>query len=715
MATLAPNAGVISLPEVEPDGSHLCFYDGNGDGTPDRDVDGDGLEVEESIGCLKSNISPLNPSLLRADPESFLPDGFGPVNVILRFQETLPNEGCQPLDVTYLGIQGAWDPCTSVPGNDHFRLTMTNNANGFNLIGRTVMTVDDQIVYTSEIDPLTGEVVPKPMIVTGQLSDELGVNLTDRSIRVNYEMVNGQTGPVACQSGTTNIDGFFAITCPLSDVMAGKAKVTVSYSAYDNNDAYRYENRTVQTEFDVFSNSTLQITEVGPFKSSVDQYVAPNGSRYPVLYLKESFHIDAFLAQSNGQAVGGKCLNIYMDRDENVRPLATVRTSDIDGTVEWFSGDPQQNPTLRGVETTGGKLEGFRTLRVAFEPDRNIPGGCDKDSSNALNGSAMDIEVLVRSRVDLQVKQTWSNSGANGADEGDLIYGEIALLRDRLDLAVENEEVIFAYEFFDTETGNLVVSDLNNKTRTNEQGTASFEWSFVGRSCDGTECTGEWRITAYYPGSTYFAASQNNITHEITYKKAEALGASSGLFSPGNLIGFAVILMALLIAGAIYYQRVQQQRQVQALRGILTDAMMQLEASNEYIAAIFDCYKSLVKHFRKYGFMKKVYETAREFEAAVRTAFNMVPADQLDDFLSIFEEARYSEHTIDATHRDRAMQTLGAITNSLTMSLGEEAVVKRIDTSSIYDNLTKAGEFVAADGTVRQAGIVEGEGTDFKI
>ena len=447
----------------------------------------------------------------------------------------------------------------------------------------------------------------------------------------------------------------------------------------------------------------------------MDQYVAPNGSRYPVLYLKESFHIDAFLAQSNGQAVGGKCLNIYMDRDENVRPLATVRTSDIDGTVEWFSGDPQQNPTLRGVETTGGKLEGFRTLRVAFEPDRNIPGGCDKDSSNALNGSAMDIEVLVRSRVDLQVKQTWSNSGANGADEGDLIYGEIALLRDRLDLAVENEEVIFAYEFFDTESGNWVVSDLNNKTRTNEQGTASFEWSFVGRSCDGTECTGEWRITAYYPGSTYFAASQNNITHEITYKKAEALGASSGLFSPGNLIGFAVILMALLIAGAIYYQRVQQQRQVQALRGILTDAMMQLEASNEYIAAIFDCYKSLVKHFRKYGFMKKVYETAREFEAAVRTAFNMVPADQLDDFLSIFEEARYSEHTIDATHRDRAMQTLGAITNSLTMSLGEEAVVKRIDTSSIYDNLTKAGEFVAADGTVRQAGIVEGEGTDFKI
>ena len=327
----------------------------------------------------------------------------------------------------------------------------------------------------------------------------------------------------------------------------------------------------------------------------------------------------------------------------------------------------------------------------------------------------MDVEVLVRSRVDLQVKQTWSATGANGVDEGTLVTGEVALLRDRLDLAVENEEVIFAYQYFDDATGEWVLSDLNNMTRTNEQGIASFEWAFDGRTCDGQECSGQWRITAYYPGSPYFQASQDNITHEITYMKADGLSAESGLLSPGNLMIFAIILMGLLISGAVYYQRVQQRRQVQALRGILTDAMMQLEASNEYIAAIFDCYKSLVKHFKKYGFMKKVYETAREFESAVRTAFGMVPADQLDNFLSIFEEARYSEHTIDASHRDRAMQTLSAITNSLTMALGEEAMVKRIDLASIYDNQTKAGEFVAADGSVRQAGVVEGEGSDFKI
>ena len=715
VATLAPSAGLISLPEPQPDNSHLCFYDGNGDSIPDRDFNQDGiLDRNETVGCLKSNISPLNPQLLREDPESFLPDGFGPVNVILRFEENLPNEGCQELQPSALTIQGAWDPCTSVPGNDHFRLKMTNNANGFSLIGRTSLTVDDQIVYTSEINPVTGEVVPKPMIVTGQLQDELGTNLTNRNIRVTYEMINGQSNPTSCQTGMTDMNGQYSILCPLSDVMAGKAKVSVTYSSYDNNDAYRYENKTVQTEFDVFSNSTLAISEVGPFKSSVESWTAPNGSNYPVLYLKESYHIDAKLTQSNGQFVGGKCLNIYLDPEQNIRPVSTIRTSEIDGTIEWFSGDPSQNPTLKGVETTGGKLEGFRTLRIAFEPDVNVPGGCDKDSSNVLNGSFVDMDILVRSRVDLQVKQTWSHLPGNGLDNDEPVIGSIALLRDRLDLAVENQEVWFVRQYWSAENSEWVVEGTN-KSKTNEQGVAEFEWAFGGTSCDGEPCEGLWRIIAYYPGSTNFAESQDNITHELVYEMPQTIDAASGFFTPGRSMALGVLLMALLIGGLIYYQRAQERRQVQALKGILTDTMMQLEASNEYIAAIFDCYKSLVKHFKRYGFMKKVYETTREFESAVRAAFNMVPADQLSAFLSIFEEARYSDHTIDASHRDRALQTLNAIVQSLTVALGEEGSVTRKELVGLYEKQTKAGEFVAADGTVRQAGIVEGEGSDFKI
>ncbi|MDP6333127.1 MAG: DUF4129 domain-containing protein [Candidatus Poseidoniaceae archaeon] len=716
IATIAPSAGFLTLPSQQPDNSHLCYYDGNDDGFADRDTDKNGLSREESIGCLKANISPLNPSLLRNDPAGFLPDGFGPVNVILRFEENLPNEGCALLDpnTNIRTLGGSWDPCSSIPYSEQYRVLMTNNANGFSLIGRTTLIVDDQIVYTSEVNPATGQVEEKDMEVTGQLQDELGTNLSNRKVRVQYEMINGNSGVQGCQEGYTDINGYFAIDCELSGVIAGKARVTVTYSAWDNenNDRYRYSNKTLQTEFEVFSNSTIAISEVGPFKSTEDKYVAPNGTEYYRLFLKESFHIDARLTQTNGQWVGGKCLNIYLDPESNVRPIATIRTSNVDGTIEWFSGDPLQNPTLKGVETTGGKTEGYRILRVAFEPDANVPGGCDKDASSALNGSFTDVNILVRSRVDLQVKQTWSYIGDNGLFEGDIVIGEVALLRDRLDLAVENEEVIFLRQYFDNGSW---VTDGDNKSKTNEQGVARFEWAFDGRSCGGKDCDGRWRIIAYYPGSTFFAPSDDNITHEIQWSEPVSLSSSAGFFTPGNTMALVILLMALVIGGALYYQRAQARRQVQALRGILTDTMLQLEASNEFIAAIFDCYKNLVRHFRKYGFMKKVYETTREFEAAVRTAFNMVPSEQLAGFLTIFEEARYSDHTIDASHRDRALQTLDVIVRTLTMSLGEGVLVKRFEDVHLYDNQVKAGEFVAADGTVRQAGIVEGEGTDFKI
>ena len=724
VATLAPNAGLISLPEPENDGSHLCFYDGNGDNIPDRDSDGDGqLSDSESIGCLKANISPLNPQLLREDPDSFLPDGFGPVSVYLRFRETLPNEGCQEIEASFLSLQGKWDPCVDQIGNDHFRVQMSYNANGFSLIGRTSLDIDDQIVYTSEIDPLSGLVVSKPMVVTGMLSDELDTNLTFRSIRVNYEMVNSPAGPVACENGMTDIDGRFAITCPLSDVMAGTARVSVIYSAWDNNDAFRYQNKTVQTEFAVFSNSTLQITEVGPFKSSVETFVAANGSSYPVLYLKESFHIDAILTQSNGQSVGGKCLNIYLDPQKNVRPLASINTRESDGIVEWFSGDPSQNPSLKGVETTGGELEGYRLLRVAFEPEVNVPGGCDKDSSNVLNGSSMDIVVLVRSRVDLQVKTTWSHTGANGLDTDGMVHGEIALLRDRLDLAVENEEIWFVRQYWDS--NNLEwVTEGRNESYTNEQGVASFHWAYSGRTCEGEPCGGDWRIIAYYPGSTFYAESTDNITHEVHYREKVITESASWCIgpvcidNPSWVMAIVIILLAGAIAGVMYYQRVIARRQVEALRGILTDTMLQLQAANEYIAIIFDCYKQLVKHFRRHGFMKKVYETTREFESAVRNAFHMVPADQLDGFLGIFEEARYSDHDIGPSHRDRAIQTLNAIAQSLSMALGDGGMITRGEQhdAKLYGNLTKAGEFIAADGTVKQAGLSDDEEqSNFKI
>ena len=291
--------------------------------------------------------------------------------------------------------------------------------------------------------------------------------------------------------------------------------------------AWTYDSQTGQWEapepvepIDVKHNSTLSITEVGPFKSSVDTY-SIDGVSYPVLYLKESFHVDALLTQSNGQAVGGKCLNIYFDPQENTSPIATIRTNDTHGTIEWFSGDPLQNPTLRGVEVTGDKMEGLRTLKVAYEPEINVSGGCDMDVENALNGSVVEMEVLVRSRVDLGVVTNWYRGGESGIPEGELVVGEVVLRRDRIDTAIANEEIQFIRQYRN-ETGAWVTSTAaTNTTITSEQGIARFEWSFDGQLCDGVECTGEWQVIAVYGGSQNFLASQSNITFAVDFKAVD--------------------------------------------------------------------------------------------------------------------------------------------------------------------------------------------------
>ena len=78
--------------------------------------------------------------------------------------------------------------------------------------------VFNKAVATSETDPNTGQPLENPMIVTGQLLDELGGNLSFRAIRIEYQMSNMDMGSQVCIPGTTDADGFFEIICPRTGV-----------------------------------------------------------------------------------------------------------------------------------------------------------------------------------------------------------------------------------------------------------------------------------------------------------------------------------------------------------------------------------------------------------------------------------------------------------------------------------------------------------------
>ena len=561
---------------------------------------------------------------------------------------------------------------------------------------------------------MTGQPIVKPMTVTGQLVDELDTNLSNRPIQVQYEMVGTELGVKACNGGVTDSNGFFSIVCPLNDIQAGQAKVTVNYYSYETGDQYRYKNSSITKFFPVFSNSTMTVQEIGPFRTDIDTFRFENGSVFPVLYLKESFHIDAMLTQVNGNPVGGKCLNIYLDPETNTRPFATAITQDGTGEIEWYSGDPDDNPSRKGVEPSGQKLEGFRTIRIAYEPTKELPGGCKAETTPVVNGSYEDIEVLVRSKVDILLKDHWAK--AEGYQEGDIVTGKVSILRDRLDVSVEGETVIFTFQYWN---GPGYVTNNVEYSVTNEKGEANFSFIYSGKEVPGETkgnelaIGGQWRVLVHFQESAFFQEEFLNSTPTIRLGDIEA-SSDTNFWTFRVITVLGIVLSFVLLIGAIMYRNYNERRRIEIIRGILTDSLMSLKASNDYIATIFDCYKQLVRFFRSKGAMKKVYETTREFEDAVNTMLGgITPPEDLDILFSIFEEARYSDHEIGADQRDRAIDALQSIINHLSNSLGESMLNRTSSTESgLYGSVVKAGSFVDSEGQERIAGIDDDEERD---
>ena len=198
----------------------------------------------------------------------------------------------------------------------------------------------------------------------------------------------------------------------------------------------------------------------------------------------------------------------------------------------------------------------------------------------------------------------------------------------------------------------------------------------------------------------------------------EETGKNAGLWTTQALVLVGISMSTAVLVGAVMYNNYRERRKVEVLRGILTDALMSLKASNNYIEAIFSCYKDLIKYFRMKGAMKKVFETTREFEDVINNMLGgIVPPEELDMFFSIFEEARYSDHEIGSEQRDRAIQIFQSMIGRMNSALGDSMLTRTSATeSALYGPSIKAGQFVDADGNVRYAGVDDSVDTDgFKI
>ena len=83
-----------------------------------------------------------------------------------------------------------------------------------------------------------------------------------------------------------------------------------------------------------------------------------------------------------------------------------------------------------------------------------------------------------------------------------------------------------------------------------------------------------------------------------------------------------------------------------------------LAAGDSIRESIFTCYQSLCATFQEHGFLRRDFETVREFEMAIRQAMPQISDEALLALDNMFEQARYSREEMGQQHQEAAQLAL---------------------------------------------------------
>ena len=127
-----------------------------------------------------------------------------------------------------------------------------------------------------------------------------------------------------------------------------------------------------------------------------------------------------------------------------------------------------------------------------------------------------------------------------------------------------------------------------------------------------------------------------------------------------------LVLAALVAGGVVMYRRKQ------LADDLLKDAAEVFAYTAELLAAgdatreaIFTCYQDLCGLLQQRGFLRRDFETVREFEFAIRQALQGVSEDALTALDNTFEMARYSREEMGSQHQDVAAQALNRMSGEI--------------------------------------------------
>ena len=166
---------------------------------------------------------------------------------------------------------------------------------------------------------------------------------------------------------------------------------------------------------------------------------------------------------------------------------------------------------------------------------------------------------------------------------------------------------------------------------------------------------------------TGFSIFSNSTYNDFSTDSLAGYSPSYVFEEPPTEVPWWAYLVAVLVIGGIVAAVILRKRQSEELKefaDIFSYTAELLAAGDSVRESIFNCYESLVILLMNRGFLRRDFETVREFEMAIRKAIP-ISEEAISSLDSMFEEARYSRNEMSTEHKSQAQEALTTVVNEI--------------------------------------------------
>ncbi|MEC7712624.1 MAG: DUF4129 domain-containing protein, partial [Candidatus Thermoplasmatota archaeon] len=383
---------------------------------------------------------------------------------------------------------------------------------------------------------------------------------------------------------------------------------------------------------------TIESDSNGYFENT---YLVPNESIAGPNTIMITYIPDEFYLSSTSSWVLKVSHNIRIEMPDY--DAMTNSTEEISGFVFDKANRPVSNLEVRLSLDSGFPLIGKTNTEGKFSIDLEIPFGTslgyhnltvESLGNNYYIGNSTTSKLFVQGQTfltldipaSLEYKQEFTGTITLQMYDGTFVSGAPLLI---------------SLEPLGMTT--MVVTDFN--------GTATFTSYFSGNS------TVPMEVLVNYTGNEEYVAS--SIESTIIYR-APTQESSYALWA---IIGATVVASSGVLLGWKWYR----ERHLREIQRILESTALALEANMDYRDSIVFSYKEMCKVLQGHGYLRKHFETVREFQEALRTALSL-DQDSVARLTILYEEADYTKKELDDDHRINAVSALRTVIESLDLN-----------------------------------------------